>query len=499
MTSHDDLFHADTLDDELDALAETMDQPATPSQHAFHSLRLMYAAQAEEETQALERVRQRLVACAAADAAQASVAPHPARAAAAHPPRRPRLTTRTRVIMRGMAAVLVVGALLGGFGAVLLGRQAEQPLAGFHFLVIPSPNTPLAVNALTGITVRSSTDAWAWGEANVEPTNGSGTASNPIQTPLVEHWDGQHWHIVATPPVPYGGRIADIVALAPDNAWAVGSVFITPTWSDNTTVGSLVEHWDGRSWTIMPNRVVNGGLNALAALSTDDIWAVGIGEQAGLIQHWDGRSWQTVANPSQPGAQCTDITAIAPNDIWVVGMDGANKVMLEHWDGSQWHLVPSPAPSSIGPLSGHLTLNALSAVSASDVWAAGVEDPAIPFPNGALPLFEHWDGHTWSVVASPAVTGRILALVTVGPDDVWAVGLQGFGIDTGQQGQGLIEHWDGQHWSLVENPSPQPFTQLSGIARDPTTPGKVWAVGTTGPGHGGDQLFDSRTLIETNH
>jgi hypothetical protein len=391
--------------------------------------------------------------------------------------------------------VLVVGMLLGGFFAVQQAHRATPAFTSYHWRIIPSPNTSLAVNALTGITVRSRTDAWAWGESNREPTNGSGTASNPIQMPLVEHWDGQQWHLVATPQPPEGGQLTDLVALAADDAWAVGQRLTGG--SESTGNAPLLEHWNGHSWTIQPDRVVNGGLTALAALAADDIWAVGNGAQGGLIQHWDGRSWQTVANPSQPGAQFSAITALAPNDLWVVGLDGANNGMFEHWDGSQWHVVPSPAPSGIGPFSDHLTLNAISAVSATDVWAAGVENPAIPFPNGALPLFEHWNGHTWRVVASPSITGRISAIVALEPDDVWAVGLQGFGIDTGQKGQGLVEHWDGQQWALVANPTPQPFTQLSGIARDPTMPGTVWVVGTTGPVHDGDQLFDSRTLIET--
>ena len=70
-------------------------------------------------------------------------------------------------------------------------------------------------------------------------------------------------------------------------------------------------------------------------------------------------------------------------------------------------------------------------------------------------------------------------------------------MDTGQQGQGLIEHWDGQQWSVIANPSPQSFTQLSGVARDPPTPGKLWVVGATGPTHDGDQLYSTQTLIET--
>jgi hypothetical protein len=493
MTFQDDLFHADRLDDELADLEQTMDQPSkTPSQRAYHNLRLFYAAQADQEAQALERVRQRLLASAPV---LSGVVTTPAA-------QRPRQTAHPWVIIRNVAVVLVVAVLLSAFGALLHERQGATPLAGYHFSIIPSPNTSLAVNSLTGITVRSSNDAWAWGDANVAPTNGSGTASNPIQTPLVEHWDGSQWRIVATPPVPYGGQIAGIAALAQDNAWAVGGLLITSRSSDNTTGATLIEHWDGHTWTIQPDQVVNANLNALAALSANDIWAVGSsdsGAQSGLIQHWDGHGWQTIAHPEpSSGAQFSAITALAPDDIWVVGQENAgHNAIFEHWDGARWTIVPSPSAGGVGPVASHRMLFAISAVSATDVWAAGVEDPAIPFPNGAVPLFEHWDGHTWSVVASPSLSGQISSIAALGPDDVWAVGLQGFGIDTAQQGQGLIEHWDGQQWSVIANPTPQPFTQLNSVARDPTTPGKLWVVGATGPTHGGDQLFSTQTLIET--
>ena len=49
---------------------------------------------------------------------------------------------------------------------------------------------------------------------------------------------------------------------------------------------------------------------------------------------------------------------------------------------------------------------------------------------------------------------------------------------------------------MIANPSPQPFTQLGGVAHDPTT-GKFWVVGATGPTHDGDQLYSTQTLIET--
>lgn len=304
--------------------------------------------------------------------------------------------------------------------------------------------------------VRNHHDAWAWGVSNVAPGPGSGVTSNPITQPLVEHWDGHQWRIVATPPIPKGGQLADIVALAPDDAWAVGQ------------------------------QLTGGAENT---------------SNAPLVEHWDGHSWHIVAHPSPPdGVQFGGITALSPDDIWVAGTGniGSNGAVFEHWDGTQWRIVPSPSSSGIGPLSSHIVLTAISAVSANDIWAAGLRNPAIPFPNGVEPLVEHWDGQRWSIVNSPSLTGTVADLLALGPNDVWAVGTMGMGWDTAQQGQGLVEHWDGEQWSLIDTPTPHPFTSLGGVASDPSTPGKLWIVGTAGPEKGMDQLSDTAMLIETN-
>jgi hypothetical protein len=216
----------ETSDDELDALAQTMGQPPlTPNQRAYHRLRRFYAAQAEQEVQALERVRQRLVASAASAAPRTSVAPVaplPTGPATAQAPRLPRRSVPRWAHMRGIAAGLVVGTLLGGFGALLHTRQTAQPLTSYHFRIIPSPDTSLAVNTLTGITVRTSTDAWAWGVSTDAPTKGN---SNPIQMPLVEHWDGQVWSLIANPsPRPFtslGGVAHD--PSTPGKVWIAGT------------------------------------------------------------------------------------------------------------------------------------------------------------------------------------------------------------------------------------------------------------------------------------
>src|SRR4051812_11328795 len=54
-----------------------------------------------------------------------------------------------------------------------------------------------------------------------------------------------------------------------------------------------------------------------------------------------------------------------------------------------WNVVSSPNPST-----GDNALQALAAISASDVWASGYDSG----PFGDTALIEHWDGNAWSVV-----------------------------------------------------------------------------------------------------
>jgi len=112
-------------------------------------------------------------------------------------------------------------------------------------------------------------------------------------------------------------------------------------------------------------------------------------------------------------------------------------------------------------------------------------------------LIEHWDGHQWSVVASPRFVitlNNLCDIIAIGANNIWAIGSQ----NQHDQVKGLIEHWDGQHWSLVSNPNTQGYTALLGIARDSSSPGKLWIVGSYGPAGESPDGASASTLIETN-
>jgi len=89
------------------------------------------------------------------------------------------------------------------------------------------------------------------------------------------------------------------------------------------------------------------------------VWVMGLCAAHGthtLVEHWNGQNWQIVplADPRQDlrsnyaSADYADLTVLSSNNIWVVGqtpsIDGTLKTLVEHWDGRHWSRVPSPNP-----------------------------------------------------------------------------------------------------------------------------------------------------------
>jgi hypothetical protein len=526
MTPNDTPFQHERLDEQLAALAQTDSQSVpTPTSRAYESVRRFHAAQAEQEARALERGRRRL----ALHAADHRAVQQPGRAATSHsapipfPAQSPRRISRLRAVLSTVAAVLVIALLVGGFVALLRPRQiASSPPAGLSgWQVMPSPNSPFPINALKGITVINSHDAWAVGLARKISVNVQPALQVP-EVPLVEHWNGTAWQIVSTPTLPYGGGLFDVVSLSSDNVWAVGEVFTAPGDGGYGSFGTaLIEHWDGRQWTVAPYNTLPGGssvLKKLTVLSPDDIWAVGsfadtpTAKPRGLIEHWNGYGWGAFAAPVLPaGEELNSITALATNNIWAAGYSEGSDVhptqtLIEHWDGTQWSIVPSADTSEPDTIQNDV-LTGISAVSANDIWASGVTTSAgHTGPECCYaPLLEHWDGHTWSIVASPTSAMVVLYdILALGPDNVWAVGetwAVKASLATADNGyaQELIEHWGGKRWSAVSNSTPNlhGYTALLAIASDPSTPGKLWVVGTTGPQDRNYDGLSNSTLIET--
>jgi hypothetical protein len=117
-------------------------------------------------------------------------------------------------------------------------------------------------------------------------------------------------------------------------------------------------------------------------------------------------------------------------------------------------------------------LYGVTALSSNDVWAVGYANENSKGQNGQA-LIEHWDGVRWSLVDSPiAGAATVLSsMAAVSSSEIWAVGY----IQTRNvQFIPVTEKWNGTSWSVVTPPNPGKVAQLFGVS---SANGKVWTVG----------------------
>jgi hypothetical protein len=328
---------------------------------------------------------------------------------------------------------------------------------------LTSENAGVGSNVLKGISAAAPDDIWAVGNAQSRS--------------LTVRYDGSDWRIVPSPNLEFGVRLEDVEAIDADDAWAVGW---TGSGSDLDN-RNVAMHWNGHAWDIVPTPQPGGQyideLRAIAAVSSNDVWAAGLYQDAqirdrSLILHWNGSAWNVVPNTCDTLKGLKGITVVAPNDIWAVG-----EQTTCHYDGSAWTEVPSPQPriefrELAYPLEG------VSAAAPNDVWAVGAR--AIEFFETVVfsAFAEHWNGSEWTRVTD--IPGQFLyGVEAVSSNDVWAVGTSGFGP--------IIVRYDGSEWTTAPTPEADEGGDLGGIDR---VGGELWAAGTYYPSDAG-----SRTLI----
>jgi len=286
---------------------------------------------------------------------------------------------------------------------------------GLSWQVVPSPN-PVGgrYDNLTGVSGTSASDIWSVGSEFV---------SRGHNYPIIEHYNGSAWTLVASAQPTQVGYLASVAALSPANAWAVGN--------GHTTAGvgaPMVQHYNGTSWTEVPTSVTTAGtLDAVAAVSANNIWAVGYAGGAGLAMHYDGTSWTASALPAPAGGgwELTAVSADSASDVWASGYvasaDGLSQhAIVEHFNGTSWSVTQAP---DLGPSYPINIFNTVLAISPTNVWAIGQSSPG---NQTFATLVEHFDGTSWTVQPAPSLSGNALlsfsGLVTTGSGTLWAVG-----------------------------------------------------------------------------
>ena len=259
---------------------------------------------------------------------------------------------------------------------------------GSHWHLVPSPNFGVS-SYLTGVRAIAANNVWAvgWSEQ-------AGTGDRT----LIEHWDGTAWTRVPSPN-PTGGTslgsgsyfvdtLNSVWGSGPNDVWAVGSYYPE---SNNYFESPLTLHWNGSTWTQVPsptkpNGAIESYLQSVNGNTPGDADAVGayyLTHWVSLIEHWNGTSWQVVPSPNPPASSNTQLlatSAFGPNKAWAVGGEVTERLTTQGWQ------------LAANNNTGSAQLYGVAADSSTDAWAVG----QAPFGELEYIVIDHWNGSTWT-------------------------------------------------------------------------------------------------------
>src|ERR1700733_360855 len=127
------------------------------------------------------------------------------------------------------------------------------------------------------------------------------------------------------------------------------------------------------------------------------------------------------------------VSAVSTSEAWAAGS------LLAHFDGTTWTPFTNPVANS--------TLADVTDIASSDAWAVG---NVIPTGTDASLVALNWNGTSWSAVATPPPPGAspvFTSVASTASSDIWIAGSQ-----IAPDNQHLIplfEHFNGTAWSIV--------------------------------------------------
>lgn len=227
--------------------------------------------------------------------------------------------------------------------------------------------------------------------------------------PLIMHGHGLDWERSPSP-IP----TADLPALNSvsgllHEVWTVGYA---------RRGGQLVPislRWTGHEWTEVPipfaPDYLGGELSSVTVISPGDVWATGYFYTATtsdiVALHWNGRTWSIVPNAATTPQRGVAVTGVLPNNVWIAGEHNAvrsSKDYLQHWNGRAWTAGP-PVP---GTDEYAQFLHGLTVDFRGNLWMATHQPIAL---HRSAPHVRRWDGHDWTEYTVPAdlLTGSAYA------------------------------------------------------------------------------------------
>ncbi len=352
---------------------------------------------------------------------------------------------------QSIAARLTIAGIVAAAAAVL----TSATVSASGWAVVSSPNQGGSTNHLFAVTCTSSSSCVAVGSY----------FNAGVQQTLIEIWNGSSWLISPSPNVGAGANaLSGVACTSSTSCRAVGD------YSNPSNISlTLVETWNGTSWSITPSPVQGTKSNYLYGVAcTSSISCVAVGQYINgssisqtLVETWNGTAWSITTSPNSGtsyntlyGVACTSATGCE-----AVGFDfngSADQTLVETWNGTNWSVTTSPNQGTAGS-----DLSDVTCVSSTSCVAAGY------YYNGSIDqtLVETWNGTAWSIVSSPNQgTGANLldSVSCTASTSCRAVGLYHNGSGVGQT---LVQTWNGTSWSITSSPNPSgSYNAFSGVA-----------------------------------
>jgi hypothetical protein len=206
-------------------------------------------------------------------------------------------------------------------------RTLTESWNGSTWTIVASPNAGNYSNSFAGVSCVSATSCKAVGSDAVSSSSASRT--------LIASWNGATWSLVASPNPPNtvgsGSRLAGVSCVSPTSCTAVGYAekhWDLPEGSGNDDQ-TLIESWNGSTWSIVASPNVNvfrNRLNGVSCVSATSCTAVGLysdsfqhSSMRPLIESWDGSSWTVTTSPLIDNEALFGVSCGSPTSCKAVG------------------------------------------------------------------------------------------------------------------------------------------------------------------------------------
>ncbi len=271
------------------------------------------------------------------------------------------------------------------------------------------------------------------------------------------------WTIQPTPN-PSGSQSSQFQDISCTSATACTAVgYYAP--SSGPVAQTLIESWDGNTWSIQPSPNASGPagnlvsyLQGVSCTSASSCMAVGNSDDSSgvqtLAESWNGSTWTIVPTPNPSGSTISfllGVSCFSSTNCFAVGYQSATgattETLAEHWDGTSWSVQTTPDKND----STSDRLAGISCASAARCSAVGEYQDSSGVENT---MVEHWNGSSWLIQPSPNPSGSVFnelgGISCITATNCVAVGAA----ETASHTQvSLAEYWNGTTWVIQSTPN----------------------------------------------